>query len=128
MSSLLTSGIPLVGGTGIPILGQTNVPILGHQWEPDPEAYMDAAAMAVAASHGFVYSGATPDKSEVYARRFTGHFVDMMSLVTAGGKASACCRYERRGFPWPPGEWPEPGRIVTGSLRDVVRQVLEWPA
>lgn len=84
--------------------------------------------MAVAASHGFVLSGSTPDQSEIYSRRLTGSFVDLMSLVTDGDKASGCCRYERRGFPWPKGAWPEPEKVVAGSLRDVVRQVLEWPA
>lgn len=95
---------------------------------PDPDTALDAAAMTVLGTHGFVYSGSLPDLSEIYCRRFTCRHVDLISLVTCGEKPSGACRYDRHGYPWPRGDWPEPEISVSGSLRDVVRQVLEWPA
>ncbi|WP_027944017.1 hypothetical protein [Amycolatopsis taiwanensis] len=93
---------------------------------PDPDTALDVAAMTVLGTHGFVYSGSLPDLSEIYCRRFTSRHVDLMSL-SFGEKPSGVCRYEQCDFPWPRGDAPEPEIVVTGSLLDVVREVLEWP-
>lgn len=106
----------------------SGMPTFAEDFVPDPDTALDAAAMTVLGMRGFVYSGSLPDLLEIYCRRFTGRHVDLISLVTCGEKPSGACRYERHGFPWPRGEWPEPEICVSGSLRDVVRQVLEWPA
>jgi hypothetical protein len=113
------SWFPMIGGLVVP-------PGVITRAAPDPETELHAQAIIVARSHGFAYSASTPDLTELYFRRFCGHHVDLLSLVTVVDKASGALRYERRGFPWPSDGWPEPLRTITGSIVDVVRQVLEW--
>lgn len=94
---------------------------------PDRDTELDSYAMAVAGAHGFIHHGSSRDGTELYCRRFAGPFVDLLALVTERDKPSAAWRYARAGYPWPKGSSPEPLITVTGSLRDVIRQVLEWP-
>jgi hypothetical protein len=88
----------------------------------------DARAIIAARSFGrFVYSGSSSDGNDLFFRRFCGDYVDLMMLTADERRASGAQRYERRGFPWPQAERPDPEAIATGSIVDVVRQVLEWP-
>jgi hypothetical protein len=94
---------------------------------PDFRTQMEAQAIMVARTHGFAYSGSTPDQRELYFQRYLAAYVDLLSIAANVQEPSLATRYERQGFPWPKGEWPEPLRTVTGSIVDTVRQVLEWP-
>lgn len=122
MTPYLGQGSTLARGFASP-----NPLLLPGSSDVAPMTLREASAILTLRSHGgFVYCGKT--QHEVFLRRFTGDWVDLGTLVISGlDKCSGVMRYERRTFPWPKKETPELLAIASGSIEDVVRQVMEWP-
>ncbi|WP_158883978.1 hypothetical protein [Amycolatopsis anabasis] len=113
----------------VPPLGVQHKKLSGFSigFAPDLATARDAKAIQVAILRGrFVYNG-PGQNGDLFFRRFVGAFVDLMTLVPDGPRASGALRYERRGYPWPKGTQPEVEQVAEGTIVDVVRQVLEWP-
>ncbi|OXM69611.1 hypothetical protein [Amycolatopsis vastitatis] len=104
---------------------------LGVYDDPDVDTstVRDALAIIKVIDEGqFVYKGRGQGSMDLFFRRFSGFYVDHLWLDTARDGVSLGLRYERRGYPWPKGNEPEPLRIAgPGTIVDVVRVVVdEW--
>jgi hypothetical protein len=95
----------------------------------DPATVRDALAVIDVIEKGlFVYRGHSAGGTDLFFRRFIGTYVDHLWLDTTSEGVSLGLRYERRGYPWPPNEAPDPLHIAgPGTVVDVVRIVTtEW--